>query len=202
VCGTTVAPDKPYVGWVRRFVLFHDKRHPQEMGKAEVSAYLSHFANEDRVSASTQNEPRRSPCMTRSICSTKPPRDSRMRQLPSSHVARMGIDHVGSRLRRHPDLYAERLPVSHRASTAKNLCGRHSSTPGPAERRSCARAARGVPGIVGERRSGCEGGAQRSIGLRSGVVPGWFASVTVRIVGPMSGAQPSSEEDQDRRGVS
>ena len=48
--------EKAYVGWVRRFVLFHDKRHPQEMGKAEVSAFLSHLANEGRVSASTQNQ--------------------------------------------------------------------------------------------------------------------------------------------------
>ena len=42
--------EKAYVGWVRRFVLFHDKRHPQEMGKAEVSAFLSHLATEGRVS--------------------------------------------------------------------------------------------------------------------------------------------------------
>jgi len=48
--------EKAYVGWVRRFVLFHDKRHPQEMGKAEVSAFLSHLATEGRVSASTQNQ--------------------------------------------------------------------------------------------------------------------------------------------------
>ena len=48
--------EKAYVGWVRRFVLFHDKRHPKEMGKAEVSAFLSHLATEGRVSASTQNQ--------------------------------------------------------------------------------------------------------------------------------------------------
>jgi len=36
--------EKAYIGWVRRFVLFHDKRHPQEMGTAEVSAFLSHLA--------------------------------------------------------------------------------------------------------------------------------------------------------------
>ena len=48
--------EKAYVGWVRRFVLFHDKRHPQEMGKAEVGAFLSHLATHGRVSASTQNQ--------------------------------------------------------------------------------------------------------------------------------------------------
>ena len=47
--------EKAYVGWVRRFVLFHDKRHPQEMGRVEVSAFLSHLATQARVSASTQN---------------------------------------------------------------------------------------------------------------------------------------------------
>ena len=48
--------EKAYVGWVRRFVLFHDKRHPQEMGRVEVSAFLSHLATQARVSASTQNQ--------------------------------------------------------------------------------------------------------------------------------------------------
>lgn len=48
--------EKAYVGWVRRFVLYHDKRHPQEMGKAEVGAFLSHLATHGLVSASTQNQ--------------------------------------------------------------------------------------------------------------------------------------------------
>ena len=48
--------EKAYVGWVRRFVLFHGKRHPSEMGQAEVSAFLSHLAVQGGVSASTQNQ--------------------------------------------------------------------------------------------------------------------------------------------------
>ena len=48
--------EKAYVGWVRRFVLLHDKRHPQELGRVEVSAFLSHLATQARVSASTQNQ--------------------------------------------------------------------------------------------------------------------------------------------------
>ena len=48
--------EKAYVGWVRRFVLFHDKRHPQETGRAEDSAFLSLLATRGRVSASTQNQ--------------------------------------------------------------------------------------------------------------------------------------------------
>ena len=48
--------EKAYVGWVRRFVLFHGKRHPAEMGRAEVTAFLSHLATQGRMSASTQNQ--------------------------------------------------------------------------------------------------------------------------------------------------
>lgn len=45
-----------YLGWARRFILFHDKRHPAEMGKVEVEAFLSHLATERNVSASTQTQ--------------------------------------------------------------------------------------------------------------------------------------------------
>ncbi len=45
-----------YIGWIRRFILFHRKRHPKELGKLEVEAFLSHLANVGRVSASTQNQ--------------------------------------------------------------------------------------------------------------------------------------------------
>ena len=48
--------EKSYVAWVRRFVLFHGKRHPAEMGEAEISAFLSDLATRRRVSASTQNQ--------------------------------------------------------------------------------------------------------------------------------------------------
>jgi site-specific recombinase XerD len=50
------ATEKAYVQWIRRFILFHNKRHPREMGAAEVEAYLSHLAVNRRVSASTQNQ--------------------------------------------------------------------------------------------------------------------------------------------------
>ena len=48
--------EKTYVDWVRRFVVFHGKRHPREMGAAEVEAFLSHLAVVRNVSASTQNQ--------------------------------------------------------------------------------------------------------------------------------------------------
>jgi integron integrase len=45
-----------YVGWIRRFILFHGTRHPRELGAAEVSAFLTHLAVEREVAASTQNQ--------------------------------------------------------------------------------------------------------------------------------------------------
>jgi integron integrase len=48
--------EKAYVGWIRRFILFHDKRHPREMGGREVSEFVSALAVEGDVAASTQNQ--------------------------------------------------------------------------------------------------------------------------------------------------
>jgi len=48
--------EKTSVGWIRRFILFHSKRHPAEMGAEQVSRYLSHLAVSGKVSASTQNQ--------------------------------------------------------------------------------------------------------------------------------------------------
>jgi len=48
--------EKAYVYWVRRFVLFHNKRHPLEMGAPDVSTFLSHLAVQQKVAASTQNQ--------------------------------------------------------------------------------------------------------------------------------------------------
>ncbi|MFO0906002.1 MAG: integron integrase [Pirellulales bacterium] len=45
-----------YVGWIRRFILFHQKRHPLEMGAPEVEAFLTHLAVQGKVAASTQNQ--------------------------------------------------------------------------------------------------------------------------------------------------
>jgi integron integrase len=45
-----------YAGWVRRFILFHQKRHPATMAEAEVANFLSSLANQRNVSASTQNQ--------------------------------------------------------------------------------------------------------------------------------------------------
>ena len=48
--------EESYVNWVRRFILFHNKRHPAEMGAPETQAFLAHLAQEKNVSASPQNQ--------------------------------------------------------------------------------------------------------------------------------------------------
>ncbi|HXK12676.1 MAG TPA: integron integrase [Vicinamibacteria bacterium] len=48
--------EQAYVAWIRRFVLFHGKRHPEGLGAPEVTGYLSHLASCREVSASTQNQ--------------------------------------------------------------------------------------------------------------------------------------------------
>ena len=48
--------ERAYVGWIRRFVIFHHRRHPRDMGGPEIAAFLSHLAVDGKVSASTQNQ--------------------------------------------------------------------------------------------------------------------------------------------------
>ena len=48
--------EQTYLPWIKRYILFHGKRHPREMGKAEIEAFLTHLAVERHVSAATQNQ--------------------------------------------------------------------------------------------------------------------------------------------------
>jgi integron integrase len=48
--------EKAYVGWIKRFIFFHNKRHPAEMGETEIAQFLSSLAHDACVSASTQNQ--------------------------------------------------------------------------------------------------------------------------------------------------
>lgn len=52
----SISTEEVYVRWIRRYILFHQKRHPRDMGAAEVTGFLSHLALVDKVSASTQNQ--------------------------------------------------------------------------------------------------------------------------------------------------
>ena len=52
----SIRTEQAYLDWARRFILYHNKRHPQEMGAPEVEAFLTHLAVDRQVSASTQNQ--------------------------------------------------------------------------------------------------------------------------------------------------
>jgi hypothetical protein len=48
--------EEAYVGWIKRFIVFHGQRHPREMGAPEVSRFLTSLAVDRKVAASTQNQ--------------------------------------------------------------------------------------------------------------------------------------------------
>jgi integron integrase len=52
----SIRTEEAYVNWAKRFILFHNKKHPKEMGRKEVEAFLTHLAVDGKVAASTQNQ--------------------------------------------------------------------------------------------------------------------------------------------------
>jgi integrase len=48
--------EEAYIGWIRRYILFHNKRHPRDLGESDIAKFLSSLAVEGRVAASTQNQ--------------------------------------------------------------------------------------------------------------------------------------------------
>ena len=52
----SIRTEQSYVDWIRRFILFHGKRHPDDMGEEQIGTYLTHLAVNRHVSASTQNQ--------------------------------------------------------------------------------------------------------------------------------------------------
>jgi integron integrase len=48
--------EEAYIGWIRRYILFHGKRHPRDLGESDIAKFLSSLAVEGRVAASTQNQ--------------------------------------------------------------------------------------------------------------------------------------------------
>ena len=52
----SIRTEQTYLDWIRQFILFHGKRHPNDLGEAEVSAFLTHLAADRHVAASTQNQ--------------------------------------------------------------------------------------------------------------------------------------------------
>jgi len=54
----SIRTEQAYVDWIKRFVLFHRKRHPETMGNREVSEFISHLATHRNVAVSTQSAER------------------------------------------------------------------------------------------------------------------------------------------------
>lgn len=54
--GYSYSTEKTYVSWIRRYILYHNKRHPEDMGKVEIEAFLTHLAVDRHVAPSTQNQ--------------------------------------------------------------------------------------------------------------------------------------------------
>ena len=52
----SIRTEDAYADWIKRFILFHNKRHPAEMGAPEITAFLTHLAVHDQVASSTQNQ--------------------------------------------------------------------------------------------------------------------------------------------------
>lgn len=52
----SIRTEQSYVDWAKRYILFHGKKHPKDMGAKEISAFLTHLAVDKNVSASTQNQ--------------------------------------------------------------------------------------------------------------------------------------------------
>src|SRR2546422_4136871 len=52
----SIRTEQAYCDWIKRFILFHHKRHPAEMAEAEITAFLTYLAAKVNVAASTQNQ--------------------------------------------------------------------------------------------------------------------------------------------------
>ncbi len=52
----SIHTERAYCNWVRRFILFHDKRHPRDMGLSDINRILSDLANHHCLAAALQNQ--------------------------------------------------------------------------------------------------------------------------------------------------
>lgn len=52
----SIKTEQSYIGWAKRYIFFHNKRHPKEMGKIEIEQFLTHLATNLKVSPTTQNQ--------------------------------------------------------------------------------------------------------------------------------------------------
>jgi hypothetical protein len=52
----SIRTEQAYIDWIKRFIIYHGKRHPKEMAEEEVAGFLTHLARDLNVAASTQNQ--------------------------------------------------------------------------------------------------------------------------------------------------
>ena len=52
----SIRTENCYISWIKRYILFHNKRHPKDMGKHEIEVFLTHLAVDLKVASSTQNQ--------------------------------------------------------------------------------------------------------------------------------------------------
>jgi hypothetical protein len=52
----SIRTEQAYIDWIKRFIIYHGKRHPREMAEEEVADFLTHLARDLNVAASTQNQ--------------------------------------------------------------------------------------------------------------------------------------------------
>ena len=52
----SIRTEKSYISWIKRYILFHNKQHPKNMGKEEIESFLTHLAVDLKVASSTQNQ--------------------------------------------------------------------------------------------------------------------------------------------------
>ena len=52
----SIRTEEAYIQWIKRYIYFHNKKHPADMGEPELSAFLTHLAVHNNVTASTQNQ--------------------------------------------------------------------------------------------------------------------------------------------------
>ena len=51
----SISTERTYLFWIKSYILYHNKRHPKDMGKIEIEQFLTHLAVEKNVSPATQN---------------------------------------------------------------------------------------------------------------------------------------------------
>ena len=109
----SMSTEKAYLAWIRRYILFHDKRHPAEMEKLEIEAFLTHLAVNRAVSPATQNQALQAILfLYRSVLEIELPwLDNVIRAKPKRRIpVVLNQDEVVTLLKNTP--LAQRLPVS------------------------------------------------------------------------------------------